>query len=82
MMNLCKALLVCLALASCDSKLVNEKLALAPCAVPVTLPDRALNDQEIEVLWGRDRTNLRECAGRVEVISGRAPSTKDSPRIP
>lgn len=35
-----------------------------PCADPVRLPDRALSDQEIEVLWGRDRAALRACEGR------------------
>jgi hypothetical protein len=33
----------------------------------VVLPDRALSDQDIEVLWGRDRSALRECAARVAV---------------
>jgi hypothetical protein len=37
---------------------------LQPCAGPVDLPDRGLGDQEIEVLWGRDRTALRDCAAR------------------
>ena len=37
---------------------------LVPCDAPVELPERALSDQEIEVLWGRDRRALRECGGR------------------
>ena len=36
----------------------------APCAAPVPLPIRDLSDQEIEVLWGRDRSALRECGSR------------------
>lgn len=35
-----------------------------PCNLPGDLPDRSINDQEIEVLWGRDRSALRECASR------------------
>jgi len=38
----------------------------------VVLPERALNDQEIEVFWGRDRSALRECGTRLEVAAGRA----------
>jgi hypothetical protein len=45
---------------------------LPPCAGPVDLPDRALSDQDIEILWGRDRVALKNCAGKVEVLSGRA----------
>lgn len=35
-----------------------------PCPAPVDLPQRALNDAEVEVLWGRDRSALRACASR------------------
>lgn len=35
-----------------------------PCEVPVLIPDSALNDQQIELLWGRDRFHLRECGNR------------------
>lgn len=34
---------------------------LVPCGDPVTLPARALSDQEIEVYWGRDRAGYRAC---------------------
>lgn len=44
---------------------------LPPCALPVALPDRALSDREVEVLWGRDRSALRECAGRLGVATRR-----------
>lgn len=63
MQNLFKALLACLVLASCGSK--NTPLPeLPPVPGPQLLPDRALTDQEIEVLWGRDRANLAMCVGR------------------
>lgn len=35
-----------------------------PCAGPVALPDRALPDQEVEILWGRDRATIRCWQGR------------------
>jgi hypothetical protein len=37
---------------------------VTPCAYPVVLPDSALNDQQIEVRWGHDRSALRECGSR------------------
>ena len=37
---------------------------VTPCAAPVGLPERALSDQEVEVLWGRDRSALRACTSR------------------
>lgn len=37
---------------------------------PVTPPDRALNQQETETHWGRDRASLVKCeAGKSTVIS-------------
>lgn len=68
MLNLCKALPACLALAFCGWTPDRAVPVVAPCDLPVDLPDRALNDQEIEVLWGRDRSALRECAGRVSAL--------------
>jgi hypothetical protein len=41
---------------------------IVPCDAPVVLPDRALSDQDIERLWGRDRSALRDCAGRVAAL--------------
>jgi hypothetical protein len=32
----------------------------------VVLPDRALSDRDIEVMWGRDRSALRECGARLK----------------
>ena len=77
MLTLCKAALACLALASCGST-AGEVIAPPPqasmlvaCAPPVALPDRALDDREIEVFWGRDRTALRECGARHEALAAR-----------
>lgn len=44
-----------------------------PCASPVKLPQRALNDREVELYWGRDRRELLDCRDKVEALSGRAP---------
>jgi hypothetical protein len=41
-----------------------------PCAAPVALPDRGLTDQEVERLWGRDRSALRACASRHAALAG------------
>lgn len=71
MPNRLLTLAACLALASCASG--SGKAAPPPCAAPVGLPDAALDDQQIEILWGRDRTALRECAARLAVATGRVP---------
>lgn len=42
----------------------------APCGVPASLPARALSDQEVEVLWGRDRSGYRACASRHSGLAG------------
>ena len=57
--------LVCL-LTACGAS-TSARPAVAPCALPVVLPARALSDREIELLWGRDRTALRNCGGRLAV---------------
>ncbi|EEW57861.1 hypothetical protein SCH4B_3136 [Ruegeria sp. TrichCH4B] len=31
-----------------------------------------MSDQEVELLWARDRRALLDCGGKVEVLSGRA----------
>lgn len=41
----------------------------APCLEPVTLPEGGLSDQGVEVLWGRDRDALRQCAGRQQALA-------------
>jgi hypothetical protein len=38
----------------------------APCRPPAVLPERALTQTEVEVLWGRDRTALRDCGSKVD----------------
>ncbi|QDP64896.1 MAG: hypothetical protein Unbinned5081contig1001_53 [Prokaryotic dsDNA virus sp.] len=48
-----------------------------PCDRPVVIPSRWLNDAEIEQLWRRDRKELLDCGDKVEVLSGRAPSSTD-----
>ncbi|WP_255731673.1 hypothetical protein [Phaeobacter sp. B1627] len=37
------------------------------------IPERWLNDREVETLWARDRHALLDCAGKVETLSGRGP---------
>lgn len=46
---------------------------LDPCARPVTIPARWLNDREVETLWAQDRRALLDCGDKVEVLSGRKP---------
>lgn len=43
---------------------------LAPCLEPVTLPEGGLSDQGVEILWGRDRDALRQCANRHRALVG------------
>ena len=70
--------LACLFLASCGSGSVETSLLkprppasmTTPCAGPVALPERALTDAEVEVLWGRDRTALRACGERHAALAG------------
>lgn len=42
---------------------------LIPCDRPVSLPDRALSDRDVELLWGRDRAALVACRSRHEGLS-------------
>jgi hypothetical protein len=42
---------------------------LAPAAPPVALPDRALAQAEVEILWGRDRTALRQCGSQIDGLA-------------
>ena len=63
----------CLCLASCASTSVDRlapppSLTL-PCRSPVVLPQRDLTDQEVEVLWGRDRDFLRACGSQLEALA-------------
>lgn len=47
----------------------SAETPLAPCEPPVTLPDRALSDRDIEILWGRDRDALRTCGERLAALT-------------
>lgn len=42
---------------------------LIPCDRPVSLPDRALSDRDVELLWGRDRAALVACRSRHEGLA-------------
>jgi len=44
-----------------------------PCAEPVQIPGGWLNDQQVEILWAKDRKELLNCGAKVEVLSGRKP---------
>lgn len=64
-------ILAALALSGCGASIAGEieTVPLPPslttaCAAPVPLPERALTDQEVEVMWGRDRSALRACGSR------------------
>lgn len=56
--------LACLCLASCALTSARPPVP-PPCDAPVTLPETALDDRQIEILWGRDRTALRICGARL-----------------
>lgn len=78
MRTLCACLTACL-LTGCAASTGSEPerpplpaSIAAPCEPPVTLPERALSDQEVEVLWGRDRRALRACGSRHGAAAGRA----------
>lgn len=63
----------CLLTVSCASTSVKPLLPppslTQPCGAPVSLPERGLNDQEIEVQWGRDRSSLRSCGSQLEGLA-------------
>ena len=61
-----------LALAGCGGSTPSIDGA-DPCAQPVQIPSGWLDDQQIELLWGRDRRALLDCADKVETLSGREP---------
>ncbi len=62
--------LAALALSACAASTTSVK-STDPCAAPVLLPERWLSDQEVELLWARDRRALLDCGGKVEALSGR-----------
>lgn len=66
------ATLPCL-LAACNGSTVAEieappETIVRPCTPPVDLPDRDATQAEVEIWWGRDRTALRDCAERHELM--------------
>ena len=63
MRNLLAALLVSV-LVGCGGSTSIRPVAV-PCEAPVTLPDRALSDRDVELFWGRDRDALRTCGARM-----------------
>ncbi len=71
MRNLSILMLVCL-LPGCAASTYVEPAPVTEaeemCEGPTELPNRALNDAEIEVYWGRDRTNLRICKAQVDAL--------------
>ena len=52
-----------------QAPLVSPSL-LVVCAPPQDLPDRDLSAVEVEIMWGRDRTALRQCASRHGALAG------------
>jgi len=68
-----RILLLCFAvsaLAGCGGS-TRYTEAVEPCAVPVRIPDGWLSDQQVELLWARDRRALLGCGDKVESLSGR-----------
>lgn len=50
--------------------LINRR-STDPCEGPQQLPERWLNDREVEAYWRKDRTNLTLCRDKVEFLNGR-----------
>ncbi len=70
-----RILLLCLvvsALAGCGGSMRYAE-AVEPCAGPVRIPEGWLSDQQVELLWSRERRALLDCGDKVEVLSGRKP---------
>jgi hypothetical protein len=72
MMLVASMLSACLGSSYVEPATVPPSLKV-PCADPVSLPDRGLNDAEIELLWGRDRSALRVCGSKHEVLADAVP---------
>ena len=62
--------IILLSLIGCSNTPLSIRSA-PPCKKAVLIPDRWINDREIELLWLEDRTELRSCADKVEVLSNR-----------
>lgn len=63
------------ALTACAKDEPSPSQAMVPpsllvgCPAPVDLPPRDLTGTEVEILWGRDRSALRKCGGKIAAIS-------------
>lgn len=61
---------------ACGPRLVGDvpippEALLAPCVAPqVWQAGRGLSQSEVEILWGRDRAGLRDCAARQGLLAG------------
>lgn len=42
---------------------------LVRCPAPLDLPSRDLTGAEVEIMWGRDRSALRNCASRHDALA-------------
>lgn len=66
-------LIAALALTWCGGSTPFVKSA-DPSVRPVLIPSGYVNDQQIELLWARDRKELLNCADKVEALSARKPT--------
>lgn len=55
--------------AACSS--IASVRSVEPCAKPVYVPERWLNDREVTLLWLQDRKELLDCGAKVDSLSGR-----------
>jgi hypothetical protein len=72
MMLVASMLSACLGSSNVEPATIPPSLKV-PCADPVSLPDRGLNDAEIELWWGRDRAALRACGSMHSALAVAAP---------
>ena len=72
MMLVASMLSACLGSSNGEPATIPPSLKV-PCADPERLPDRGLNDAEIELLWGRDRSALRACGAKQSALADATP---------
>lgn len=67
-----------LVLTACEGSIRSSKAPIIaspgdnlirPCQRPVSLPDRALTQEEVESYWIRDRANLIACGKQLQSLS-------------
>lgn len=67
------ALVICAsAVSSCGAWAPSDpppEALAAPCPAPVALPDRALSQAEVTILWRGDRDNLTDCGARLGLLA-------------